>query len=121
MELTTILELVTNHGIGIFCVGYLIYFQSTTMKEMLGSLNSINESAGTDVGTVKLVLACTIGNSINAIAAANQTFTCAGIGYVLNNGAAANKPDNLVNIAIKSIIFVVENNTSKLNILHSTY
>lgn len=43
MELNTILELVTNHGIGIFCVGYLIYFQSTTMKEMLGSLNSINE------------------------------------------------------------------------------
>ena len=43
MELATILDLVTNHGIGIVCVGYLIYFQSTTMKEMLGSLNSINE------------------------------------------------------------------------------
>lgn len=38
----TIINLLTNNGIGIVCVAYLIYFQSTTMKEMLNALNSIN-------------------------------------------------------------------------------
>lgn len=37
-----IIDLVTNNGIGIACVVYLIYFQSTTMKEMLNTLNGIN-------------------------------------------------------------------------------
>lgn len=37
-----IINLVTNNGIGVACVIYLIYFQSTTMKEMLNTLNSIN-------------------------------------------------------------------------------
>lgn len=37
-----LIELITNNGIGIVCVAYLIYFQSTTMREMLNTLSSIN-------------------------------------------------------------------------------
>lgn len=36
-----IVELISNYGIGIACVGYMIYFQNTTMKEMLKTLTSI--------------------------------------------------------------------------------
>ena len=38
-----LIQLMANYGIGIVCVAYLIYFQSTTMKEMLKTLGSINE------------------------------------------------------------------------------
>lgn len=38
-----IINLITNNGIGIVCVAYLIYFQSTTMKSMLKTLTTINE------------------------------------------------------------------------------
>lgn len=37
-----IVNLITNNGIGVCCVVYLIYFQNTTMKEMLKSLTEIN-------------------------------------------------------------------------------
>lgn len=37
-----IINLIANNGIGIVCVAYLIYFQSTTMKEMLKTLSTIN-------------------------------------------------------------------------------
>lgn len=37
-----IMNLIVNNGIGVVCVAYLIYFQSTTMKEMLNTLNTIN-------------------------------------------------------------------------------
>lgn len=37
-----IINLITNNGIGVCCVVYLIYFQNTTMKEMLKSLTEIN-------------------------------------------------------------------------------
>lgn len=37
-----IADIIVNNGIGIGCVIYLIYFQSTTMKEMLSTLASIN-------------------------------------------------------------------------------
>ena len=37
-----IIGLISNYGIGVACVGYLIYFQNTTMKSMLDSLNGIN-------------------------------------------------------------------------------
>jgi len=36
-----IVELISNYGIGVACVGYMIYFQNTTMKEMLKTLTSI--------------------------------------------------------------------------------
>ena len=37
-----IINLMMNHGLGIVCVAYLIWFQSTTMKEMSITLNNIN-------------------------------------------------------------------------------
>lgn len=37
-----IADLIFNYGIGIACVVYLIYFQNTTMKEMLVTLSNIN-------------------------------------------------------------------------------
>ena len=37
-----IVDLVVNNGIGIACVCYLIHFQSTTMREMLKTLEGIN-------------------------------------------------------------------------------
>lgn len=38
-----LIKLIVDNGIGVACVAYLIYFQSTTMKQMLNTLNSINE------------------------------------------------------------------------------
>lgn len=38
-----LIQLISTNGIGIVCVAYLIYFQSTTMKEMVTALNSISE------------------------------------------------------------------------------
>lgn len=38
-----LVKLIVDNGIGVACVAYLIYFQSTTMKQMLNTLNSINE------------------------------------------------------------------------------
>lgn len=37
-----IVNLMMNNGLGIACVAYLIWFQSTTMKEMQSTLNNIN-------------------------------------------------------------------------------
>ena len=37
-----IIGLISNYGIGVACVVYLIYFQNTTMKSMLDTLNGIN-------------------------------------------------------------------------------
>lgn len=38
-----LIQLLTNNGIGIVCVAYLIYFQSTTMKSMESILNAIDK------------------------------------------------------------------------------
>ena len=38
-----IIQMIVDNGIGVFCVGYLIYFQSTTMKEMVATLKTIGE------------------------------------------------------------------------------
>lgn len=38
-----LINLLTNNGIGIVCVAYLIYFQNTTMKSMLETLTSIDK------------------------------------------------------------------------------
>lgn len=40
--MSDLINLIATNGIGIVCVAYLIYFQSTTMKEMLTALNNIN-------------------------------------------------------------------------------
>lgn len=37
-----LIKILTDNGISIVCVAYLIYFQSTTMKQMLDTLSSIN-------------------------------------------------------------------------------
>ena len=39
-----ILTLIANYGIGMVCVGYLIYFQSTTMKDMKDTLLEISKT-----------------------------------------------------------------------------
>ena len=41
--MSDLISLISTNGIGVVCVAYLIYFQSTTMKEMLTTLGSINE------------------------------------------------------------------------------
>ena len=37
-----IIDLIYNYGIGIICVAYMIYFQNTTMKEMLKTLSNMD-------------------------------------------------------------------------------
>ena len=37
-----LITMLTNNGLGVVCVAYLIYFQCTTMKEMLSTLNAIS-------------------------------------------------------------------------------
>lgn len=41
--MSDIIQLLTNNGIGIVCVAYLIYFQSTTMKSMESILSAIEQ------------------------------------------------------------------------------
>lgn len=38
-----VIKLIVDNGLSVVCVAYLIYFQSTTMKEMLKTLGSIHE------------------------------------------------------------------------------
>ena len=38
-----LINLITNNGIGIVCVAYLIYFQNSTMKSMENVLNAIEQ------------------------------------------------------------------------------
>lgn len=42
MEIKNLIDYVVQNGLGVVCVIYLIYFQNTTMKEMLNTLNGIN-------------------------------------------------------------------------------
>lgn len=39
----SLIKLIVDNGIGIACVGYLMYFQSTTMQKILETLNSIDK------------------------------------------------------------------------------
>lgn len=43
MNIEEIVNLFVNQGLGVACVIYLIYFQNTTMKEMLSTLTTISE------------------------------------------------------------------------------
>lgn len=36
------INLIVNNGIGIVCVGYMIYFQSTTLKEIQNNQEKTN-------------------------------------------------------------------------------
>ena len=40
--MSDIITLITNNGIGVVCVAYLIYFQATTMKDMNKTLTDIS-------------------------------------------------------------------------------
>ncbi len=54
--MTDLITLITNNGIGVVCVAYLIYFQATTMKTMQETLNAINNrlaSIEDKIGTKK--------------------------------------------------------------------
>ena len=42
MDIKEILDYVFQYGVGTVCVIYMIYFQNTTMKEMLNTLSGIN-------------------------------------------------------------------------------
>lgn len=39
-----ILQAITNYGVGIVCVGYIIYMQNTTMKEMNSIMTKMNDT-----------------------------------------------------------------------------
>lgn len=40
--MTDLITLITNNGIGVVCVAYLIYFQNTSMKEQTKTLTEIS-------------------------------------------------------------------------------
>lgn len=42
--MSEIVEVISNYGIGIVCVGYLIYFQNNTMKEMMSTMQEMTKS-----------------------------------------------------------------------------
>ena len=42
--MSDIITLIINNGIGVVCVAYLIYFQSTTMKEMNKNMTEVSTS-----------------------------------------------------------------------------
>ena len=37
-----LIQAIFNNGIGVVCVAYMIYFQNTTMKEMLKTLSNMD-------------------------------------------------------------------------------
>lgn len=39
-----LIQLIVNNGIGVVCVGYMIYFQLTTMKEMNNTMQEVSTS-----------------------------------------------------------------------------
>lgn len=42
--MSDLITLITNNGIGVVCVAYLIYFQNTTMKDMINKLSEISNN-----------------------------------------------------------------------------
>lgn len=39
-----IIQAISNYGVGIFCIGYIIYMQSTTMKDMNNVLTKMTDT-----------------------------------------------------------------------------
>ena len=39
-----IADLIMNYGIGVICIGYFMYFNSTTLKSMTETMNEVKES-----------------------------------------------------------------------------
>lgn len=42
MEVKELIDFIFQYGVGIACLIYLMYFQSTTMKELLKNQNDLN-------------------------------------------------------------------------------
>lgn len=40
--MSDIINLIVNNGLGIVCIAYLLYFQSTTMKDLTENQNKTN-------------------------------------------------------------------------------
>lgn len=43
-DMGDLIQLIVNNGIGVVCVGYMIYFQLTTMKEMNKTMSEVSTS-----------------------------------------------------------------------------
>lgn len=39
-----IADLIMNYGIGVICIVYFMYFNSTTMKNLLGTMNEMKQT-----------------------------------------------------------------------------
>lgn len=39
-----IADLIMNYGIGVICIGYFMYFNSTTLKAMTETMNEVKQS-----------------------------------------------------------------------------
>ena len=39
-----IIQIISNYGVGVFCIGYIIYMQSTTMKDMNNILTKMTDT-----------------------------------------------------------------------------
>lgn len=39
-----LVQAIANYGVGIVCIGYIIYMQNTTMKEMNTIMNKMNDT-----------------------------------------------------------------------------
>lgn len=42
--MSDLIQLIVNNGIGVVCVGYMIYFQLTTMKDMQKAMTEVSTS-----------------------------------------------------------------------------
>ena len=42
--LEDIINIIANYGIGVVCILYFMYFNNTTMKQLLETVNKVNES-----------------------------------------------------------------------------
>lgn len=39
-----VINVIANYGIGVVCILYFMYFNNTTMKQLLETVNKVNES-----------------------------------------------------------------------------
>lgn len=39
-----VVNIIANYGIGVVCIIYFMYFNNTTMKQLLETVNKVNES-----------------------------------------------------------------------------
>lgn len=43
MKVEDVINLIVQNGLGVLCVAYLIYFQDTTMKKLLETMQGIDK------------------------------------------------------------------------------